>query len=473
MTMKSVSMITLLAAGCWIATATSAQVAQQAAPPQFTTFPTFLQQTQNARASEHLSRPGNKVRDAAAFEEMRQHILRMHRDMPVSGSYVLNEHTYDCVPVMQQPSVRHLGIRQIAGAPPTPAAPAGANAGAANVAPPQIPPGLNFDAHGNLMGCTSGHVPIRRITLEETARFETLEHFFQKGPDGAGQAKQHSGAEPPCAAAGDGKCHAHAYAYQNVQNFGTSSTLELWNPPVVSPQVFSLSQHWLVNNTGVTGVQTIEGGWQVFPQKYGTANAALFIYWTADGYKTTGCYNHDCPGFVQTDNSVHLGGTFTAYSSIVNGSKNAQVINMTWLLWQGNWWLKYNSTWVGYYPGGVFAQYQNIPIFNTVIPIYVGSPMLSGSNQLQFGGETVGGFAFFGGWIILPTWPGMGDGIYGTQANASLAAQQRSIYYFTSSNGNSAWTSLTATQDTPTSCYTSSVSGATLTFGGPGSYQFC
>ena len=77
--------------------------------------------------------------------------------------------------------------------------------------------------------------------------------------------------------ASDGGCHAHAYGYQYVNSYGGSSILELWSPTVTSPQVFSLSQQWFINTTGANGVQTIESGWQVYPQdllEYVTQDAA-------------------------------------------------------------------------------------------------------------------------------------------------------------------------------------------------------
>lgn len=444
--------------------AASAQLAQQVAPPQFTPFRTFMQQSQNARAADHVGQPGKQVRDAAAFEEMRQHILRMYTDMPVVSSYVHGAHTFDCVPVMQQPSVRLRGIRQIAAPPPTPSGP---QAGRPDTTRPQVAPGLNFDAHGNLIGCTSGNVPIRRLTLEEMTRFETLAHFFQKGPNGAGQAKAGGGQEkksdgsnnpPPCSPDSNGACHAHAYAYEWVTNYGASTTLELWNPVVADPEGFSLSQLWVVNTTGLKGTQTLESGWEVNPQHYPyTSNAVLFVFATPDGYQS-GCRNLDCPGFVQTDNTVHLGGDFTSYSTIVDGVKYPQTITLTWQLFQGYWWLLYGSTWVGYYP----PEFYNIRTGWVTIP----GPLATYADLIEFGGETVGGYILF-----VPIWPAMGSGYYGTDPN--LAAQQNTIYDFTDPTGSWVWSSLTPALDTPATCYNSAVSGTTLSFGGPGGRQFC
>src|SRR5215470_4926220 len=427
MSRKSATLLAgMIMADLAAATATaSAQVAPQAAPPQFTPFRTFMEKAQTARATDHVGQPGKHVRDSAAFEEMRQHILGMYTGMPVVSSYVHGDQTFDGIPVMQQPSVRLRGIGQIASPPPTPSGP---QAGLPDTTRPQIPPGLNFDAHGNLIGCASGNVPIRRVTLEETTRFETLGHFFQKGPNGAGQAKPRGQEKksnegnnaPPCSAAADGACHAHAYAYQYVNNLGVSTTLELWNPIVTSPQVFSLSQLWIINTTGPKGQQTVESGWQVYPQKYGTSNTVLFIFSTPDGYQS-GCYNHDCAAFVQVDWSISLGGGFTGYSTILNNTKYARTMTLTWWLYQGNWWLRYGSTWVGYYPG---SFYTNIN-YSAFPPLVTPGPLASWANVIEFGGETVGGYFFLP--APLPTWPQMGNGHY---SGDYLAAQQNTIYYF-------------------------------------------
>jgi hypothetical protein len=389
--------------------------------------------------------------------------------MPVISSFEHDGQTFDCVPVMQQPSVRLRGTGQLASPPP---APIGPNLGQSDATRPQIPPGLNFDPHGNLKSCTSGNIPIRRVTLEEMSRFETLTHFFQKGPDGAGQAKSPGDKQPPgrdqspgsenmepCSPSPDGKCHAHAYAYQYVTNYGVNSTFEVWNPYVSPWQVFSLSQLWILNTAGPKGTQSVESGWQVFPGKYNTSNAVLFIFSTPDGYKT-GCYNHDCPNFVQVNNSIYLGAGFSGYSSISNGTKYAQTMGLSWWLYQGNWWMAYGSTWVGYYPGTMYDVGQ-------------GTTLHSSANLIEFGGETVGGYQFlsFNPPLILPTWPQMGNGYFSNSPN--LAALQYSIYYLTNAAGSSAWSKLTAATDTTASCYTSTVNGTTLIFGGAGGFQNC
>jgi hypothetical protein len=65
----------------------SAQVTSQAAPTQFKEFRAFMQDIANAPAASFVGAPGSKVRDAAALEEMRAHILRMYTSMPVINSF--------------------------------------------------------------------------------------------------------------------------------------------------------------------------------------------------------------------------------------------------------------------------------------------------------------------------------------------------------------------------------------------------
>jgi hypothetical protein len=125
-----------------------------------------------------------------------------------------------------------------------------------------------------------------------------------------------------------GKARTFAYGYQYVTNYGGNSWLDLWNPS----GDFSLSQQWYVGGSG-GNTQTVEGGWQVLPDKYGTNKAVLFIYWTADDYQNTGCYNLDCSGFVQTNSNWYLGGTWDHYSSTGGGQWGFE---LQWKLYSGN-----------------------------------------------------------------------------------------------------------------------------------------
>lgn len=419
----------------------------QKAPVTFVPFDQFIQGVASADASELIARPSAKVTTTASVEEMRQHILSLYQGVQVAHSYVLDSQTFDCVPIQQQPSVRILGLSKIAAAPPT-SAPAGV-AGEGDHSIPaklsQLPVAKTEDDFGNSLGCEANTIPMSRVTLEQLSRFETLQKFFEKGPNGSGHPLEPAQAAP---SATPTSAHAYSLTYQFVNNLGPSTNINLWRPYVYTNQneIFSLAQLWTIGSSSGP-VQTAETGWQNFPALYGNENSNLFIYWTADGYQSTGCYNLTCPGFVQTSSSLHLGAGFSDYS-IFDGPQYE--IRLQYLLYQGNWWLRVGDNWVGYYPSS----------------IYKGGQLSLYSNLLEFGSESVPGY--FEG---VNVWPSEGSTLFSSNG-WSYAAYQRLIYYVNTS-GTSVWASLTKDQPSP-SCYTitgpanSSSWGEYFYFGGPG-----
>lgn len=412
-------------------------VSAQAGPKEFVPFRNFIDQAATADSAQYLARPDGEVKDAAAFEQMRQHILTMYDGVEVNHSFVLNSQYFDCVPVQEQPTIRLLGLKSIASA-PRQSVPGGKLhsedrlRGESAASASQVGPDDQFDQFGNPVGCEEHTIPMRRITLEELSRFKTLQQFFQKGPDGAGQADGQRKVNP------SSLVHKYAYTQQWVNNLGGNSSLNLWSPYVntwwLYGEVFSLSQHWYVG-----GNQTAEGGWQNFPAKYGSENSALFIYWTADGYNQTGCYNLDCAAFVQVNNNWYLGSGFKNYSTDGGAQYEFQ---MQWYMYAGNWWLQLGGQWVGYYPGS----------------IYRGGQMSKNAQLIEYGGETVGS------WI----WPPMGSGNWAS-AGWTHAAYQSNIWYRDTSS-NKYWASLTAKQPNP-GCYSDAYvyyNPSSFYFGGPG-----
>ena len=112
--------------------------------------------------------------------------------------------------------------------------------------------------------------------------------------------------------------HRYAHAAQDVGVcYGGGSWLNVWTPSV-APGVFSLSQQWWVGDNGNQPLQTLEGGWQVYPALYGHSNPVLFIFFTAAGYDPASSgYNGTMMSsssgqptkvFVQQNNNWVLGG---------------------------------------------------------------------------------------------------------------------------------------------------------------------
>jgi hypothetical protein len=238
--------------------------------------------------------------------------------------------------------------------------------------------------------------------------------------------------------------HKYAHAYQTVNNLGGHNFLNIWQP-AVGPDQFSLAQHWYAGGSG-SNLQTVEVGWQVYPQKYNTPQPCLFIYWTADGYGSTGCYNLDCHAFVQTNPNWTFGGALSPVSTTGGPQYDLEV---AFLLYQSNWWLFLGGTdaghAVGYYPGSLFG----------------GGQLAANAQDIDYGGETIG----------TTSWPPMGSGAF-ADAGWQRAAYQRDIYYFPTSGG-AQYADLTVSQPSP-SCYTLGLFSAAAPwnryffFGGPG-----
>ncbi len=396
----------------------------------FVPFHRFLDSTR-LTGLETLRSAGGRVKSEAALEEMRSHILNTYRDVQVSHSFVLGSSHFDCVPMMQQPAARAANIvaerppeSMISRPPAIGAEPAGGRRSPIALTERKV----KADVFGNSLVCEDGTIPMRRITLEETAQFPSLGEFFQKGPDGAGQPVA---ADAPAA---DLSSHKYSRMYQTVDNLGGNANFNIWRPYVdqSAGQEFSLSQAWYLGGSG-NNLQSAEVGWQNYPRHYGDQNSRLFIYWTADAYTKTGCYNLDCGVFFQVDNSIALGSDFGDAYSTPGGTQYE--FSAQFFLYQGNWWLNIQGTWVGYYPGS----------------IYQGGQLTRNAQQIQFGSESMGS----------TSWPGEGSGEF--SANGfSRAAYQRNLFYF-STQGKAAWDTLT--QWNTSKCYT--VSGP-FTYASPG-----
>lgn len=415
----------------------------QTAAAKFVPFSEFLQSVGSTDANELLARRTAKVTDSSAVEQMRQHILKTYQGVAVSHSYVLETQTIDCIPTEQQPSVRALGIKQIAPEPPNSAiaaAPQDASRSFKASKPEQLPAGKTTDDFGNTLGCEDHTIPMARVTLEQLSRFKTLHEFFEKGPNGSGRAPEPGKADP---AGGD--AHKYGITYQYVNNLGDNTNINLWRPYVYTDigEVFSLAQSWTIGYSSAP-VQTVEVGWQNYPAFYGTESSVPFIYFTADGYQNTGCYNLTCGAFVQINNSLTFGVPFTPQSYSVSDGPQHE-LPFQYYLYAGNWWLSYNGTWLGYYPGWHFG----------------GGQLSRYSNLLEFGSESVGS----------TVWPGEGSGLWAASW-WEYAAYQRLLWYRDTSN-NGFWDSLTAYQPSP-ACYSvttpgyASNWGTYFFFGGPG-----
>ncbi|XP_056852442.1 uncharacterized protein LOC108845320 [Raphanus sativus] len=131
---------------------------------------------------------------------------------------------------------------------------------------------------------------------------------------------------------------------------------------------YSKSQIWLENGPR-NELNSIQVGWAVHPRLYGDTRTRFTMYWTADGYKNTGCYNIQCPGFVIVTRIPWIGIAFPRTSIYGNVS-----VTFTPQVFQdglsGNWGLKVVNEVIGYWPKELFTHLNN------------------GASLVRFGGNT-------------------------------------------------------------------------------------
>ncbi|XP_023640698.1 uncharacterized protein LOC111831170 [Capsella rubella] len=117
---------------------------------------------------------------------------------------------------------------------------------------------------------------------------------------------------------------------------------------------YSKSQIWLENGPR-DQLNSIQVGWAVHPRLYGDSLARFTIYWTADGYKKTGCYNIKCPGFILVTREPWVGSVFDT-SSIYGKQTVGFYAKIIQDGFTGNWALKVFDKLIGYWPKELFTH---------------------------------------------------------------------------------------------------------------------
>ncbi|XP_073114864.1 protein neprosin-like [Elaeis guineensis] len=202
--------------------------------------------------------------------------------------------------------------------------------------------------HQNGM-CPEDTIPIRRTKKEDVLRATSVERYGKKRHR---PIPNPTSVHPTWSNTG----HEHAVVYaRGGKYYGAKAQINVWNPMVQERKEFSLSQLW-VSAGPVEQLNTVEAGWHVCPSLYGDDKTRLFAYWTSDSYRSTGCYNLGCSGFIQVNRDIALGAVIYPISSY--GGREYEI---TLLIWKdpisGNWWLQYgNLSPIGYWPSSLFRD---------------------------------------------------------------------------------------------------------------------
>ncbi|KAI3831810.1 hypothetical protein MKX03_002932 [Papaver bracteatum] len=240
----------------------------------------------------------------------------------------------DCYDIYRQPSLNHPLLRNHS----------------IQMTPSSQPKGIKSDDFGTLQlaqiwhkygSCPQGTVPIRRKgknynpTLLRKHSHPKLAPYKTHGTSKLNE-------DPD----------SHEYATIGVYGhfLGAQSKINLWKP-IIETSELSISQIWITAGED----EIIEAGWQVNQDLYGDDHTRFFIYWTADYYNNTGCYNLACDGFVHTSSIIGLGCQFSETSTF-NGDQKDATFSIHKDQNSGHWWVQLQGIPVGYYPSSLFTK---------------------------------------------------------------------------------------------------------------------
>ncbi|XP_047340136.1 uncharacterized protein LOC124943704 [Impatiens glandulifera] len=272
--------------------------------------------------------------------------------------------------------------------------------------------------------CPEGTVPIRRSTNSITRKHPSP-HFNSSLFVGI-----------------DGQVHEHAIVKSFGRLFGASATFTVWKPEVEHNE-FSLAQIWISSGDD-ENMNTIEVGWIVSPRRYGDDQPRLFTFWTRDGYNTTGCYDHDCAGFVQIDFSIQLG------QPIFPSTLGGQLTFLTIMVYKddgedGHWWLDVNGILIGYFPKNLFTSLSEY------------------ADRVDFGGEILNNEN-----EGHHTTTQMGNGLYAHENGTSTVSEIKVYDQYRNPVEELHEVFMTANP-----CYGALVFGNSIFYGGPGYSTIC
>jgi len=281
--------------------------------------------------------------------------------------------------------------------------------------------------------CPEGTIPIRHAREGECHAHRTV---------------------PPLARRKDLNVHVnynakgHEYATADLSSgdyYGAHAKINVWQPLTMNGEV-SISQIWIIAGSEVD-LNTIEAGWKVDTRN---GKPKFFIYWTGDGYANTGCFNLDCPGFVQVNKQFVFGTPLEPVSTYGSAQYD---IGITVHKAEGKWWLQFDDKVVGYWPQSIFTH------------------LASKATEVSYGGEI-----FDSAQEGHHTSTQMGSGHFPDEGYGKASYFRNIQYVDVNGKFNDVGQNL-GPSETKSSCYSTDIKGGNngteFYFGGPGYSAQC
>ncbi|PIA50766.1 hypothetical protein AQUCO_01200185v1 [Aquilegia coerulea] len=241
---------------------------------------------------------------------------------------------YDCVDIHKQPSLNHPALKNHK------------IQQASNYVTLNLSVSQKIIKTSETSKCPKGTVPIRRTTAMDNDDIIRSNQFGSL-------------------VLGEGFLFAGMYtkkdAFKGVKLATTK--MSVWNPRVLN------NQSSRAGVSVISGEGFVQAGWTVNPKVYGDNQTRFYNMWTADNFRTGGCFSTHCPGFVVTSSAIALDRVYTKVSEY-NGEIQDTFIRI-WMDLKGNWWLQGDSTQaIGYWPKELFTSFGP-----------------NGASEVQLGGE--------------------------------------------------------------------------------------
>ncbi|KAL1159397.1 hypothetical protein V6Z11_A08G290200 [Gossypium hirsutum] len=213
--------------------------------------------------------------------------------------------------------------------------------------------------------CPEGTVSIRRIRRENLLRANSAQQFGRKPQEVVLKSNttiEHKDGQSPFFNNTKFSMptikQAATLVTVGYNYIGAKADINVWNPNVESEDEFTTAQIWLKAGPG-DNFESLESGWMVNPQLYGDKKTRFFAHWTKDSYKTTGCFDLHCSGFVQTSSKVAFGGALEPVSTEF-GQQYYINVGIFMDPNTNNWWLKIKEDLIiGYWPASSLLFYLN------------------------------------------------------------------------------------------------------------------
>ncbi|KAL8054362.1 hypothetical protein ABFX02_05G132600 [Erythranthe guttata] len=205
--------------------------------------------------------------------------------------------------------------------------------------------------------CPKGTIPVRRNTIPKklaSKRQHPTRNYGRKPPMHSQSHYDKKSNENETVYL---QLKNHSLAFLHTEGFaylGAKGDIQVWNPLVESDDEYSTS-HVALKSGPYYNFEAIESGWAVNPGVYGDRQTRLFVYWTGDASKETGCFDLTCPGFVQTSNELALGAAIYPISNL-SGLPYQITIFIHRDPNTSNWWVQYGERInIGYWPSDLFG----------------------------------------------------------------------------------------------------------------------